>query len=84
MFIRSWEAIFPEETLFSSDHIIGQLTITNWLIDQIFEIELGRGKGLDRHEMGRNEVFRSKFATMGSGEPIFSRKKFHFFVSFFE
>ena len=52
--------------------LIGQLA--NWIIDQIFEIELGRGNCLDWHETWRNEVFRPKFAKMGSGEPIFGRK----------
>ena len=56
----------------SDAHLIGQLA--NWIIDQIFEIELGHGNCLDWHETWRNEVFRPKFAKMGSGEPIFGRK----------
>ena len=72
MFIRSWGAILPLETFFSDAHLIGQLA--NWIIDQIFEIELGFGNCSDWHETRRNEVFRPKFAKMGPGEPIFGRK----------
>ena len=50
--------------------------LANWIIDQIFEIELllGRGNGSDWHETRRNEVFRPKFVKMGPGKPIFGRK----------
>ena len=76
MFIRSWGAILHIKNLFSDAHLIDQLT--NWIIDQIFEIELGSGNGLDWYEMRKNEVFRPKFAKMGPGKPIFGQKKFHF------
>ena len=45
--------------IFSDAHLIGQLA--NWVIEQIFEIELGRGNGLDWHKTRRNEVFRPQF-----------------------
>ena len=63
MFIRSWGAILHIKNLFSDAHLIGQLT--NWIIDQIFEIELASVNGFDRHEMWRNEVFTSNFAKVG-------------------
>ena len=45
MSIRSWGAISPFKTLFSDTDIIGQLI--NWIIDQIYEIELGCRNGFD-------------------------------------
>ena len=72
MFPSSKGTTFTLGTFSSDAHLIGQLA--NWIIDQIFEIELGRGNDLDWHETRRNEVFRPKFAKMGSGESIFGRK----------
>ena len=47
----------------------------NWIIDLIFEIELGCGNCFDWHETWRNEASMPKFAKneMGLGEPIFGR-----------
>ena len=71
-FPRSQETTLPAGIFFSDAHLIVQLA--NWIIDQIFEIELGLGNCSDWHETRRNEVFRPKFAKMGPGEPIFGRK----------
>ena len=68
----SQRAILPLGTFFSDAHPIGQLA--NWIIDQIFEIELGFGNCSDWHLPRRDEVFRPKFAKMGQGEPISARK----------
>ena len=68
LFPRSQGTNLPLRTFFSDAHLISQLA--NWVIDQIFEIELGHGIGLEWHETRRNEVFRPKFAKMSSGEPI--------------
>ena len=57
---------------FFDAYIIDQLTY--WIIDQIFEIELGRGNSLNRYNMQSSEVFRLKFAKMVSAKPIFGRK----------
>ena len=48
--------------------------LCNWIIDQIFEIQLGRRNGLYWHEVRRNEDFRPKITKMGSEEPIFVQK----------
>ena len=58
-FPRSLGAIASVGTFFSDACLIGQLA--NWIIDQIFETELGRGNGLDWYEVRKKEVFRSKF-----------------------
>ena len=58
-FPKSLGAMVPVEAFFSDAHLIEQLA--NWIIDQIFAIELGRGNGSDCHETRRNGPRRVDF-----------------------